>query len=136
MELLLNLIWIALAMAALLAFTSRRVSSSRSRQGPYVKALFALACGLVLLFPIISASDDLHPVQAVLEDASRRVQRVVSPVSLAPDGISAAILPALVATNLFFALVTLQRRHPRTLGVRLVDRERTPIGGRAPPSIL
>jgi hypothetical protein len=48
MELFLNLLWLAIAIAAVLTAPrrSRRVS-------------FAIGCALVLLFPIVSVSDDL-----------------------------------------------------------------------------
>jgi hypothetical protein len=32
--------------------------------------LFALGCALVLLFPVISASDDLHAMRAEMEDSA------------------------------------------------------------------
>lgn len=134
MELLLNLIWMALAMGALCAFVSRRRSSNLTGQVPCVKALLALACGLVLLFPIISASDDLHPVQAVMEDASKRTQHAVGPASLARNGSPVASLPALFAVQLLFALVVFRHWRPRTLAVNVLDHDRIPADGRAPPS--
>jgi hypothetical protein len=136
MELLLNLIWMALAVGVLCAFASRRRSSPLIAQVPCVKGLLALTCGLVLLFPIISASDDLHPVQAVMEDASKRLQQVVGPVSPARNGPPVAILPALLAVQLSLALVVLRLWRPRTLAVSFFDRDRVPADGRAPPSVL
>lgn len=136
MELLLNLIWITLAMGSLCAFVSRRRSSTSTPQVPYLKALLALACGLVLLFPIVSASDDLHPVQAVMEDASKRVQQAFGPVSLARSGSQIAILPVLLAVHLVFSLVASWGCNPRTLSVRVLDRADIPADGRAPPSSL
>ncbi|SRR5712691_8206142 len=49
MELTLNLIWLAVAVAALM------LAPRRSR-----RTTIALACGLALLFPIISATDDFN----------------------------------------------------------------------------
>src|ERR1035438_2059956 len=74
MELLLNLLWVAMALAAFCVFTWKRRAASQLPKVPYAKALLGLACVLVLLFPVISASDDLHPTQAVLEDATKRIQ--------------------------------------------------------------
>jgi hypothetical protein len=136
MELFLNLVWMTLVLGALCAFVIRRRSSTGMAQVPNAKALLALVSALVLLFPIISASDDLHPVQAVLEDASKRVQRAVGTVSPAPNSSSVAILSALLAMHLLFALVALWRWRPLTLAVRVPDRVRIPADGRAPPSIL
>jgi hypothetical protein len=69
MELFLNLCWLALLVPAYLLWR-RRVSS-----GPWTRASFAiictLGCALVMLFPIISASDDLHAVGQAMEESKR-----------------------------------------------------------------
>jgi hypothetical protein len=64
MELLLNLAWLLLALPAywLWRRSARRFSS--------LQCLLALGCVLVLLFPVISASDDLHAMRAEMEDSS------------------------------------------------------------------
>jgi len=64
MELLLNLAWLLLALPAYSLWRrgARRFSS--------VQCLLSLACALVLLFPVISASDDLHAMWAEMEDSS------------------------------------------------------------------
>jgi len=136
MELLLNLIWTALALSVLFAYVSTRRSSALIARVPCMKGLLALACGLVLLFPIISASDDLHPVQAVMEDASKRVQQAVGPVSLARNGPPVATFPALFVAQLLCTLVVLRQWRPRTLAVSVSDHDRIPADGRAPPSGL
>ncbi len=80
MELLLNLAWVALALAAFSALLRSRSAKSQGRHKlPYGKALLALTCVLVLLFPVVSASDDLHPAQAVLEEATKRIQQFAAP---------------------------------------------------------
>ena len=98
MELLLNLIWIVLALVALFVFLQgRRVSSQISRV-PYRRSLLALACGVLLLFPVVSASDDLHPAQAVIEEASKRVQLGVAPLHLLRASLPLFMLPATLAS--------------------------------------
>jgi hypothetical protein len=64
MELLLNLAWLLLALPAYWVWRQsvRRFSS--------LQCLLALGCVLVLLFPVISASDDLHVMRAEMEDSS------------------------------------------------------------------
>jgi hypothetical protein len=64
MELLLNLTWLLLALPAYWLWRrgTRRFSS--------LQCLLALGCVLVLLFPVISASDDLHAMRAEMEDSS------------------------------------------------------------------
>src|SRR5271165_7631036 len=112
MELLLNLVWMFLALVALSVFMRRRHKAATTPRMPYGKALLALTCMLVLLFPVVSASDDLHPTQAVLEDASKRIHQLVAPLQqdhiTPPDG----TLPALLAIYLLSSLLVLKWRRP------------------------
>jgi hypothetical protein len=69
MELLLNLAWVLLALPAYWLW--RRDAGARlGRRVSSVQCLLALGCALVLLFPVISASDDLHAMRAEMEDSS------------------------------------------------------------------
>jgi hypothetical protein len=64
MELSLNICWLLLMAPALCWWIrNRRVSRDRF-------SLVALACLLFLLFPVISASDDLHAMRPEIEDSS------------------------------------------------------------------
>ena len=58
MELFLNLLWLAIAIAALIA-APRRTK----------RVLFGIACVMALLFPIVSVSDDLEGGQESFEEA-------------------------------------------------------------------
>jgi hypothetical protein len=64
MELLLNLAWLLLALPAYWLW--RRGTRGFSS----LQCLLALGCILVLLFPVISASDDLHAIRTEMEDSS------------------------------------------------------------------
>src|SRR3984957_12234836 len=64
MELLLNLTWLLLALPAYWLW--RRGTHGFSS----LQSLLAVGCVLVLLFPVISASDDLHAIGAEMEDSS------------------------------------------------------------------
>jgi len=69
MELLPNLTWMLLALPAYWLW--RRDAELRAaRWVSSLQCLLALACVLVLLFPVISASDDLHAMRAEMEDSS------------------------------------------------------------------
>jgi hypothetical protein len=69
MELLLNLAWMLLALPAYWLW--RRDAGARLvRRVSSLQCLLALGCVLVLLFPVISASDDLHAMRAEMEDSS------------------------------------------------------------------
>lgn len=69
MELLLNLAWMLLALPAYWLWRRQGNSQFMRGRGP-MQALLALGCVLVLLFPVISASDDLHAMRAEMEDSS------------------------------------------------------------------
>src|SRR5208283_2089355 len=117
MELLLNLVWIGLALIAFVGFARGRGTTP----APYRKPLIALGCALLLLFPIISASDDLHPTQAVMEEASKRVQLAVAPLHVLRASPPPQILPAILAVCLMCALVVLLPRHPLALTKLALD---------------
>jgi hypothetical protein len=134
MELLLNLVWLTLALLAFSAFARKRLASSWTSPVPYRTAMLALACVLVLLFPVVSASDDLHPTQALLEDATKRIQQLTAPVQhnqFSP----AAMAQALLAIYLLGALVALRAWRPVAFEAQAIQRARRPRAGRSPPSL-
>ncbi len=133
MELLLNLIWLALAMGAFLVFLRRRPHSGLD-QLPHRRALFALACALLLLFPVVSASDDLHPTQALFEDANRRIQHFTSPLQLSHrDCATDPISPMPLALSSFLALIAWQPWRPLESRTQALRGYRRSLRGRAPP---
>jgi len=69
MELFLNLCWLALVLPAFVLWR-RRVSSQPLTRASFV-IVCTLGCALVLLFPVISASDDLHAVAQAMEESER-----------------------------------------------------------------
>ncbi len=134
MELLLNVIWMALAVVAFLGFLRGRRGSGHLAGVPCRKSLLALACAMVLLFPVILASDDLHPTQAMVEEASKRLQRAVAPLHLLQASSSLPMLPAMLALCLMCALVVLQPFTPLVLKAHVLDGMTVLSAGRAPPS--
>lgn len=69
MELLLNLVWLLLALPAYWLW-QRGADSRKQCKVSALQFFLALACALVLLFPVISATDDLHVMRAEMEDAA------------------------------------------------------------------
>jgi hypothetical protein len=67
MELLLNLAWLLLALPACWLWYGREHAPAR-RFSPF-QLLLALGCMLVVLFPVISATDDLCAMRAELEES-------------------------------------------------------------------
>ena len=73
MEIFLNLCWLFLVLPALLTWR-RQERSSRERGHASLLRLGALGCALVLLFPVISASDDLHAMRQEMEESSSKLK--------------------------------------------------------------
>jgi hypothetical protein len=72
MELLLNLVWLFVAVLAIGAWCKRWPADGSERQPQWQtrRGWIALACALVLLFFVISLTDDLHAEVMVVEDAA------------------------------------------------------------------
>ena len=69
METILNLVWVAVTVAAIWLWRFRwTVSRQNPRHSTRMEAV-AMVCVLALLFPVISLTDDLHP-ETVAVDAS------------------------------------------------------------------
>ncbi len=134
MELLLNLAWVLLAVPA--CWLWRQSAQLRGeRRFNSLQILLALGCALVLLFPVISASDDLHAMRTEMEDSSSTNKRAVRQSS--GDKISGGTRlqgpPALVASAAGPIAPQVER-------LELSDRSVSPAaskcvlrGGRAPP---
>src|SRR5271165_1520828 len=75
MELLLNLTWLLLLLPAYWLW--RRGANARAaHRVTALQCLLALGCAVVLLLPVISATDDLHAMRAEMEEsASKRAVR-------------------------------------------------------------
>jgi hypothetical protein len=132
MELLLNLIWVALAIGSFVVFMRRQHQSSRDG-GLYWRSLLALGCMLLLLFPIISASDDLHPTQALMEEATKRVLHLASPLHSATGNSARQMLPMLPLLGLLLALVKLQPLTVLESEPCVLDGHGISSDGRGPP---
>ncbi len=74
MELVLNLSWLLLAVACYHFWWPRQRRAGAGKPRCF-RGLLALGCALVVLFPIISVTDDLHEEQAVMEDSSARLTK-------------------------------------------------------------
>jgi hypothetical protein len=76
MEVLLNTIWLLVAIAAVLFWLALEEQGAAARhEHSQSYRVVALACVLILLFPVISVTDDLHQEQAVMEDSSRSAMK-------------------------------------------------------------
>jgi hypothetical protein len=74
MELLLNLAWLLLALPAYWLWRIAR--GSRVRSFSSSQCFLALAGALILLFPVVSATDDLHAMRAEMEESGTNKRNV------------------------------------------------------------
>lgn len=132
MELLLNLLWSAIAIGSLLAYF--RFGPRDRRQ--FHLGLGALLCILTLLLPAISATDDLHSQAFAVED-STPTKRLVKAAALAS--------PVSQIVGFGFALLTLFLAFLRRKTWRVIESTRVfrsephfsnSLLGRAPPLVL
>lgn len=79
MELLLNLAWLLLALPAVWLWRSSK-TAPLGRRFNALQCLVALGCMLVILFPVVSATDDLRVMRSEMEEspASKRTLRAAS----------------------------------------------------------
>jgi hypothetical protein len=70
MELLLNLLWLMLALPAVLIWRQDLSSVRTSGRFCRSRSFLLLSCLLALLFPIVSVTDDLHATRAEMEESS------------------------------------------------------------------
>lgn len=140
MELLLNLVWLVIAAGAIALWLSQRRRSASARPARALLQAIALACALAVLFPAISATDDLHAAQLAVEasDVARKLLRSMNTVTSSGAADWLTFLPALL---LLAAAALLLRR--RLVGTVLEPPMLLPLGeslplfeGRAPPAPL
>ena len=137
MELLLNLAWVLLALPAYWLW--RRDAGLRLGRGvTALQCLLALGCALVLLFPVISASDDLHAMRDEMEESASSKRSVRQAGS---DKNSAWVnrlqgAPAVVASAVWLAAPEAGRLEVSVACLAPLTGPCDWHGGRAPPSSL
>jgi len=137
MELTLNLIWVGVAIAGivLLWITVSRAAKSSEPSASTRQKIVAMGCALVILFFVISMTDDLHNQAIMFEE--KKPSRTLSDVTRAALSPAQGILFVflLFSSNLSLAPdLTAARRlldlpHSRYAAAIVCDR----IDGRAPP---
>lgn len=136
MELLLNLLWLLLALPA--CWLWQRSAAARGvRRVSSLQCLLALGCAVVLLFPVISATDDLHAMRSEMEESSsskRTVRQAGSDKSCSAHRLQSP--PAILVSALWLPV-------PQATLVEVLFSDSSPIAGsrfsyagRAPPAFL
>jgi hypothetical protein len=98
MELFLNVLWLLLAVPAVWIWRRETSPSPRSECLNSLRCALILGFTLMLLFPVVSATDDLHAMRPEMEEStpSKRAVKLTTtgktPVRLSGPGPSAAPL--------------------------------------------
>jgi len=72
MELFLNALWLVLSLVAIALCLRQRRSALKSGNREVWRSLLVLGCALVLFFPVISLTDDLHFAPQLMEESASR----------------------------------------------------------------
>jgi hypothetical protein len=145
MELALNLIWVCVALSgcALLAVNLSRASGRPAGRPSNQQKIIAMSCALIILFFVISMTDDLHDQEILVEESkSLRVMTGTGSASLTTA--HSATIPAFLLcfglartsrTSLSFALPSARRLlEPLEVSFTAAWCSRS-LCGRAPPAL-
>ena len=141
MELTLNLVWVFVAIAGILVqiVTLWRTAGSSQAQASPVRKAVAMGCALVILFFVISMTDDLHDQVLVWEESKQSRTSAVAKAAASPT-LDHSLSPS---SQVFTLPVVLPP--PAPAWGRLVARGHFQVlpaaveesfGGRAPPTSL
>jgi hypothetical protein len=140
MELALNLVWLCVAIVGLklLCGSLSRAETLSDRPSNHWRKIVAMSCTLVILFFVISMTDDLHDQEILVEES--KSSRILSGLDTSP-GAPGPVVPLVFL--LFSALVCVVPALPaarrlvessEVLYAAAVDCDR--LSGRAPPASL
>ncbi len=141
MELALNLVWVCVAIVGigLLCRSLSHAAACPDRPASHWRKIVAMSCALIILFFVISMTDDLHDQEIVVED--NKFSRIVP-----ATGISTAFIPGHGIPAVFLADSALGSSAPALPSARRpVDRPKVisvaailcnRLHGRAPPASL
>ena len=137
LELFLNLLWLLIAVLAFGVWKAHLSGGGRAPGGQTRRSWIALGCALVLLFFVISMTDDLHSEVMLVEDATSSRRHVcsqqacphhVTSAKLSHDAAPPAASQSLVAPRLSFSELVTPAHSPAILSRAYA------LPGRAPPS--
>jgi len=143
MELALNLVWLGLALAgfALLGSNLARAKERSARQPNNREKIMAMSCALIILFFVVSMTDDLHDQEVAVEESKLlRVASAAGSPSLtsAHSVVTPAFLMlfAFTRSSLAFSLPSARRPLEFLEVSSPAAISRGSLSGRAPPSPL
>jgi hypothetical protein len=101
MELLLNLAWLLLALPACWLWRDARTAPA-GRKFTSFQCLLAIGCILVILFPVVSATDDLRAMRTEMEESPASKRSVCQSSGEESSASRWQSQPGLVAVSTFF----------------------------------
>lgn len=135
MELFLNLLWLVVAAVGLCkVWLDSRAGRFTARHSTFT-ALLTVGCLLILLFPIISASDDLHGDQALAEDALKRVGHSFASLQQVKQFSHSWLFLCLLSLLPLFSLAQGQSWKSAATTADSAEGHRSVRPGRAPPKL-
>jgi HAMP domain-containing protein len=137
MELLLNLLWVLLVLPGYWLWRRNAVAKIERRFSSW-QCLLALGCLLVLLFPVISATDDLHAMRTEMEEPGQ-CKRTVRQAATEKNSAWVNRLqspPAAVASAMWLPAPEAERHETFVVGSAPQAAPCISRGGRAPPLFL
>src|SRR5450755_742549 len=129
MELLLNLAWLLLAVPACWVWCDRKPS----REVSSLHCLLALGCMLVVLFPVVSATDDLRAMRAEMEESQDGKRSIRQAGNAKLSAWKWQHFPALAAVTSSLNVSTRGWQPPPTSCLSTPAAPATECAGRAPP---
>jgi hypothetical protein len=138
MESFLNILWVAMALAAFGVWRTNWLHQHRDGRREPLREWTAFACALVLLFFAVSLTDDLHSDLVIFDECStiRRHSSALTGPHHALDKLEiaqasgAAILPARLTQSFHWLAMIVPVPEPS--GIRLIA---LASSGRAPPAL-
>jgi hypothetical protein len=141
MELALNLLWVCVAIVGigLLCRSLSRVAAYPERPSGNWRKIVAMSCALIILFFVISMTDDLHDQEIAVEDnKSSRILPAsgISTPSFPGHAISAVFLVDSALATFAHALPSVRRPVDRPKVISAAEILCDRLHGRAPPAPL
>jgi hypothetical protein len=140
MELALNLVWLCVAIVGIVVqfIVLSRAAKPGDQPPSHWRKTIAMGCTLVILFFVISMTDDLHQQEIVLEET--KSSRVLSGTGVSAQPLPVRMVPIVflltAAADLTHALPTVRRPvEPPVLSFAATIAW-APQRGRAPPASL
>ncbi|HEV3374862.1 MAG TPA: hypothetical protein VG051_04105 [Candidatus Acidoferrum sp.] len=141
MELTLNLVWLCVAIVGLklLWGSLSRAEAHSDRSPDHWRKIVAMSCALVILFFVISMTDDLHDQEILVEES--KSSRILSRMDVSSPAIPGPVVPLVFLLSLAIVCVVPALPAARrliepseVLSLAAIDNDR--LCGRAPPASL